>query len=85
LLNFEWWLAGAGLVAALMAVLWARRITKRVERLSQSYWELRYEHGQLNARVGRLEPPPGSADQEQVGEGPRRPTSNFVPLSSLRK
>jgi hypothetical protein len=84
-LNLEWFVAGAGLLAALVAVSWARRITKRIERLSQSYWELRYEHGQLNARVGRLEPPPGSLDQEQGAESVPRATSNFVPLSSLRK
>jgi len=83
--NLAWFLAGAGLLALLVAVSWARRITKRIERLSQSYWELRYEHGQLNARVGRLEPPPGSVGQEQGPESLQRPTSNFVPLSSLRK
>jgi len=82
--KLDWFLAGAGVFAVFVGALWARRITKRIERLSQSYWELRYEQGQLNARVGRLEPPASGTDQEQP-EGSGRPTSNFVPLSSLRK
>jgi hypothetical protein len=81
----NWFFAGAGTLAVLAACLWARRVTKRIERLSQSYWELRYEQGQLNARVGRLEPPTGAIDQDQTTDVPSRPKSNFVPLSSLRK
>ena len=49
----------AVLVAA-AALLRARRLSRRVERLSESYWELRYEHGQLRARLTALEPPPGN-------------------------
>jgi hypothetical protein len=84
-LTFNWFLVGAGALAVLAACLWARRVTKRIERLSQSYWELRYEQGQLNARVGRLEPPSGSGDADHSSDLPTQPKSNFVPLSSLRK
>jgi hypothetical protein len=83
LLNFQWILAGGGVILALVAFLWARRVTRRIERLSQSYWELRYEQGQLNARVGRLEPSATPAG-EQGAENPQRPQTAFVPLSSLR-
>jgi hypothetical protein len=57
LLNLEWLLIGAAFLVALGAWLRARRLSRRLERLTESYWELRYEYGQLRARVTRLEPP----------------------------
>jgi hypothetical protein len=76
-------------VAALVALLafWrARSAAKRIERLSESYWELRYESGQLKARVTRLEveaglrePSPDPAVRQAAS------TTTFVPLSSLKK
>ena len=49
-------LTGLRLFAAAAALMKARALAKRLERLSESYWELRYEHGQLRARVQRLDP-----------------------------
>jgi hypothetical protein len=59
LLTFLWLLTGAAFLAALGAFARVRRVSKRLERLSESYWELRYEHGQLRSRIARLEPAPG--------------------------
>jgi hypothetical protein len=60
----------------------ARRLAKRLERLTESYWELRYEQSQLRARLNRLDPeePPAASE-------PPRPagTTAFVPLSSLKR
>jgi hypothetical protein len=61
-----------------------RRASKRLDRLAESYWQVRYEQGQMSARLARLEkgldpaepPVPAAAD---------RPQTAFVPLSSLRK
>jgi len=58
-LTFLWLLTGAAFLAALGAFARVRRVSKRLERLSESYWELRYEHGQLRSRIARLEPAPG--------------------------
>jgi len=86
-LSVQWLLIGAALLFAVGAFLRARRVARRLERLTESYWELRYEYGQLRARVTRLEPPvteTGAAG----GNGPQeaqRPASNFVPLSSLKR
>ena len=82
MLTLEWFLAGAGFAVALGTLAWARRLSARLERLSQDYWELRYEHGQLATRLGRLESPgdqPGPVDQKATAQ------TAFVPLSSLKK
>jgi hypothetical protein len=82
LLTLHWLLAGAAVILALAAWARARRLAKRLERLTESYWELRYEHGQLRARVNRLDPEtlPAGVDSAPAGA----PGTAFVPLSSLK-
>ena len=80
-MTLQWLLAGAAVILALAAWIKARRLAKRLERLSESYWELRYEHGQLRARVNRLDPDTlPASDTAQAGS----PGMAFVPLSSLK-
>ena len=86
-MSVQWLLTGAALLIAVGAFLRARRVARRLERLTESYWELRYEYGQLRARVARLEPPvteAGAAGSDVPHEA-ARPASNFVPLSSLKR
>ena len=74
---------GLAVLVALFALWRARAAAKRIERLSESYWELRYEHGQLRARVTRLEPP---LDENPPSEASAKAgVTAFVPLSSLTK
>ena len=80
MLTLHWLLTGAALIAAGAAFLVARRQSKRLERLTESYWELRYEHGQLRARVNRLDP-----EQQQTAAAAEPPAGNFIPLSSLKR
>jgi len=85
-LSVQWLLTGAALLIAVGAFLRARRVARRLERLTESYWELRYEYGQLRARVARLEPPVTEAGAgSDVPHEAARPASNFVPLSSLKR
>jgi hypothetical protein len=86
LLTLQWLLTGAAVLAAVAALVKARRLAKRLERLTESYWELRYEHGQLRARVNRVDPEPAApaaagADMPQLTGG----ATAFVPLSSLKR
>ena len=74
-------LSGAAVLVALGALLKARRLARRLERLTESYWELRYEHGQLRARVNRLDPDQPAAAPEAAAPSP----THFVPLSSLKR
>jgi hypothetical protein len=74
-------LGGVAVVIAAAAVAHSRRASKRLDRLRESYWDLRYEFGQLQARVSRLE-----ADRAEPTPAPRAAEpANFVPLSSLRR
>jgi HAMP domain-containing protein len=79
--TLHWLLTGAAFVLAGAALFVARRQTKRLERLTESYWELRYEHGQLRARVNRIDP-----EQHTVAAAAAEPaTTHFIPLSSLKR
>jgi hypothetical protein len=71
--------SGAALLLAIYACWRARHVARRLERLTESYWELRYEHGQLRARVARLEPPE-PVSEPQAGQPGK---VAFVPLASL--
>jgi hypothetical protein len=82
LLTFQWLLTGAAVLLAAAAFAKARRLSRRLERLTESYWELRYEHGQLRARLNRLDPdPPATGPDPTAAPG----VTAFVPLSSLKR
>jgi hypothetical protein len=83
LLTFHWLLSSAAALTAVAALIRARRVAKRLERLTESYWELRYEHGQLRSRLAKLEPP--EATTEPSAPPPPSTGTHFVPLSSLRR
>ncbi len=72
-----WIVAVSGGLVAVAAYLKARQLARRLTRLSQSYWELRHQCGQLQAAVERLQP--GAEPAEQP------PRVAFVPLSSLKR
>jgi len=85
-LTLHWLLAVAALAVAAVALVRARRATKRLERLTETYWELRYDHGQLRARLDRLDPPAPTSSVAPPGEAPMKSgNANFVPLSSLKR
>ena len=81
MLNLHWFVTLVLAVAAAAAFVRLRRISRRLERLSESYWELRYDHGQLSAKLARLEGPSDAASSSQ----PAPAATNFVPLSALKK
>lgn len=86
-MTVHWLFTVAAVIAAAFAWLKARRLARRLERLTESYWELRYEHGQLRARVARLDPDesPGAASATQPATAAPTGITAFVPLSSLKR
>jgi hypothetical protein len=75
-------LALAAIAVAVVAFLYARRVARRLERVTESYWELRYDYGQLRARLTRLEGG-GEPEAPTAAQGAGQPS--FIPLSSLKR
>ena len=76
-----WIVTSASLAVALIAIGQARRTAKRLEQLTQNYWELKYQNGELRVQL-----------QQLTGESsPQPPTTtaqgrdSFVPLASLKR
>jgi hypothetical protein len=78
-----WVVAGLGLFLGLMAFAAARRLSRKLDALNQSYWELRYDYTRLRSHVARLDP----EQQETSAPEPHTdaPSVSFVPLSSIKK
>ena len=64
-------------VIAVAALARTRRIGRRLDQVVESYWELRYEHGQLRAQLNHLQ---GKSDAPEPAG-----TTAFVPLSSIKR
>ena len=77
---FLWLVAGAALVAALVGWRQARATARRLQQLTQMYWELKYQHGELRQELERLAA--GGAPPEPPMS---RPTEQVIPLSSLKR
>ena len=77
---FLWFVTAAALVVALIALGLARRTAKRLEQLTQSYWELKYQYGELRVQ---LQQPTGGSTPEAAE--PTQGRDSFVPLSSLKR
>lgn len=78
-----WCVTGASLAAALVAWSKARRTGRRLEQLTEMYWELKYQHGELRAQLQR---PAGAAPDAAATSTPRsQPADAFVPLTSLKR
>jgi len=75
------WLWAVTIVAlALAAAAWvvARRAARRAAQLHDMYWQLRYEHGELKARVDALAPRPDAPPRTAPG-------THFVALSDVKR
>lgn len=77
---WPWLFAALALVVAALAWVRARAIARRLERLTHSYWELRYEFGELREQINRLDP-----ERRKELERPQSQAQQFVPLSSLKR
>jgi len=82
-----WCITGASLVIALVAWRRARKTAARLDELTQRYWELRYQHGELRVQVQRLtgQPPASDIQVAPAAEEPAPAIDGFVPLSSVKR
>ena len=83
-MTFLWFVTGAALALALVSWRQARAAGRRLDQLTQMYWELKYQHGELRVKVQRLggEQPQAADASDAVAPGP---PPGFVPLSSLKR
>jgi hypothetical protein len=72
------------LLVAAAALASTRRLSRRLDAMTQSYWELRYDYTRLRSQVSRLDP---DQAEEAAAEVPpaAAATVSFVPLSSMKK
>jgi methionine salvage enolase-phosphatase E1 len=68
-----WVVVVVALFVALAAWVQARRTARQLADLTQMYWQLKFEHGELKAKVDPREPSAAA------------PKATFVPLSSIKK
>jgi hypothetical protein len=79
---WSWVLVFLAVLLAVAALVSARRLSRRLDALTQSYWELRYDYTRLRARVERLDPEQNEPEPTPV---PGASSVTFVPLSTMKK
>jgi hypothetical protein len=67
-----WIVSSLSLLAALVALGYARRTARQLAHVTEMYWQLKFDHGELKARV---DPPSPAAPEAKA---------TFVPLTRLR-
>jgi hypothetical protein len=68
-----WIVAASALLVALGALLHARHNARRLAQVTDMYWQLKFDHGELKSKLD----PPAPAQPE--------PKQTFVPLSSIKR
>jgi hypothetical protein len=68
-----WIVAIGALVAAVVAYAQARRTARQLAQLTEMYWQLKFDHGELKAKVDPAAP-----------VAPK-PKETFVPLTNLKR
>jgi hypothetical protein len=78
-----WTVTAVAVLVALMAWLRAGRLARKLDALTQSYWELRYDFTRLRSQVARLDADaaPAAAETPPAQGG----NVTFVPLASMKK
>jgi hypothetical protein len=68
-----WIVAVLALAIALAALLYAQGVARKLAHVTEMYWQLKFDHGELKAKVD----PPAPAAPE--------PKATFVPLTQLKR
>jgi hypothetical protein len=79
-MDWLWPVAVTGWLLAAAALATARRVSRRLGQLTEQYWELKYQHGELRDRVKAFAPTP-----EEIAAAQPAVQQTFVPLSSIKR
>lgn len=63
----------SALAVAVVAYAQARRTARQLAQITEMYWQLKFDHGELKAKVDPV--PPAAAAPQQT----------FIPLTQLKK
>ena len=74
----SWVVSMAALVAAGLGWAAASRAARAARQVTEMYWQLKFDHGELKTRVDAIAPTPGAAP-------PTSPGTQFVPLTSVKR
>jgi hypothetical protein len=76
-----WVTASVAVAVALGSWMRAARLARKLEALTQSYWELRYDFTRLRSQVTRLDPEAAPAAEEAAAPAA---SVSFVSLASMK-
>jgi hypothetical protein len=82
-MTFHSFVTAVALMVAVMAWSRARRTARRLEQVTQMYWELKFQHGELRVQVERLTG--GGPRVPSAPENAAAPGESFIPLTSLKR
>jgi len=68
-----WIVATSALLVALAALAYARHTAQKLAHVTEMYWQLKFDHGELKAKVDPAQP------------AAPEPKSTFVPLTQLKR
>ncbi|HEY2432638.1 MAG TPA: hypothetical protein VGI12_08180 [Vicinamibacterales bacterium] len=80
-----WVAAAVALAVAVGSWLRARRLGRKLEALTQSYWELRYDFTRMRSQLARLDPETAADEAPPAAAAPPASTVSFVSLASMKK
>jgi hypothetical protein len=68
-----WIVAVSALIVALAALSYARRTARQLAQMTEMYWQLKFDHGELKAKLAPPAPVQPAVQQ------------TFVPLTQLKR
>jgi hypothetical protein len=77
-----WVTAAVALAVAAASWMRAARLARKLEALTQSYWEVRYDFTRLRSQVARLDPETAATEAPPATSSA---STTFISLSSMKK
>jgi hypothetical protein len=80
-----WGAVAVAAIAAIAGWLRAGRVARKLDALTQSYWELRYDFTRLRSQVARLDPETAPAEAPPASPAPPAGGDSYISLASMKK
>jgi hypothetical protein len=80
---FLWLATAVSLLLALVACVYAYGTARRLDKLAEMYWELKYQYSELRGQTRSGADVVPRTDKPQVAAG--APADDFIPVTSLKR